>query len=284
MLLQDTTDYQFATATRRLLVRQAPKGELVEAARRHAEQLPDMLAATEVHTSEPMTTANRARAVVVTASLPPDEASSDRTARVVRTGFLQFPAGPLVELTLHALATDATADAEFRRLLDSVRPTAVGPLDGVAQSLAAGPTGHTDYPAGAVRLDLTSEYHTPTIFALASPDGGQRYYLERAAAAQDTTKTAVVGSILGSGVAVARSENGRPIRYEAGPRPRLSPGRTAPPAAADPFGLVKGAAIQDGISGNVRGVPVRVRVVAPATDGNPQELAIQLLRDLNPQP
>jgi hypothetical protein len=293
MPLRDATDYQFATATRRLLVRQSPAGpdvDLAEAARRHAQQLGTVLGATQVQTSPLSTTAHSATVLTITATLPADASAADPNARVVRTAFLRFPNGPLVEITLQAPVTDTAAEAEFQRLLASVRPSSADPLAAVAQSLAAGPAGRVDHPIGAIRIDLTPDYQGPTRFLLSSTDGAESFHLEREAAGEAATRAAGVGTLLSAGVGVARSEDGKPVRYEAGIRPRLSPQwRAATPPAAESAEVVRGpdgtSAVagpgQAIVTGSVRGTPVRIRVSARNHDRAPAELGEMLLRDLN---
>jgi hypothetical protein len=251
-----------------------------------------LLNATDVRVSDPLTTAHGATAVTVAAMLPPDNPEADSTPRVVRSAFLRFPPGPLVELTLHAKADDASAEAEFRRLLESARPAAVAPLQGVAQAIAAGPLGRPDQPAGAVRLDLGPDYRAPTHFLVASMDGAERYVLEPASVAEKgPTREAVVGTLLSPGAADAPDETGRPVRYEAGLRPRLSPGRrpATPAVALELLGgeappaptAAPGEAVVDG---SVHGAPVRVTVAAPVAGVDPREMGEQLLRELNQTP
>jgi hypothetical protein len=251
----------------------------------HQEQLATFLDATDIRTSPDLVTLGGASAVTVTATLPPDEQAADRTPRVVRTAFLRFPGRPLVELTLHALATDTGAEAEFARLLNSVRPAA-DPLDGLAESLAAGPSGQADHPAGAVRIDLTPDYRATPSFAVASADGSQLFRMERAVADEAATRAITPGTLLSAGVGVARSEDGRPVRYETGIRPRRSPPH--PAAAAVPSEALRGVApaLPPGpgetlVNGSVRGVPVRVRVTAGGPDVNAHALGEEVLRELN---
>src|SRR5262249_36011638 len=133
-----------------------------------------------IQKSPPAPTAGGGTAAALVGVLPAD-ATTGKAPRTVRTGFLRFGDGLPVELTLHAAVTDAGAEAEFRRLLDSARPAAADPVAGVAEALALPPTGQANHPAGAVRIDLTPDYHGPEHFILATTDDTVRYQLERAA-------------------------------------------------------------------------------------------------------
>src|SRR4051812_11232407 len=113
MTLCDATEYQFATPTRRVLVREAraepaPAG-LEEAARRYAETLRALLDATEVTIEPAATTVGGAEVVVVTARVPPATAAA--SGQLVRTALLRFGTGPIVELSLTADRDDAGAEA-----------------------------------------------------------------------------------------------------------------------------------------------------------------------------
>lgn len=291
MPLRDATDYQFATPGRQLLVRQAhPAGagdRLVDAARRYEERLTDVFRATNVRVSAPGTTAGGAAVVGVTADLPPAKAGEPPGA--VRTAFLRFGGGPLVEMTLHAAATDDRAAAEFDRLLASARPaTPADPVAEVARSVVASPDGRAGHPAGAVTLDLTPDYHGPEQFVLASDDDTVHYRLNRAAAAEAVTRAAVTGTILGTGVGVAVDPDGTPVRYEVGPRPRrFRGGRPVADAAAEAATVFRSAGAAPAVpapgevvvEGAVRGTPVRVRVATRG--GDAQALGEQLIRALN---
>ena len=292
MPLHDATEYQFATPTRRVLVREAhaPSAgvDLSEAGRQYAEHLETFLDATDLTVTPEVPTAGGAEAVTVTATVPRVDVAGSSAASVVRTALLRFGTGPVVELTVYADTADAGAEAEFRRLLDSARPAATAdPIAGVARAIAAGPPGRPDYPAGAVRLALTPDYHGPTAFTLVSADDAVRYRLEAAAPAQAATKSAAVGTILSAGVGVAATEDGRPVRYEAGPRPRLSPGRrpAAPEASVVAPALCGApsipAAAGEVLEGVVCGTPVQVRVSVRGGTAPPADLAEQMLRTLN---
>jgi hypothetical protein len=292
MPLHDATEYQFATPDRKVLVRQAHDPSiavnLAQAGHDYAEHLETFMGATGITVSSIAPTSHGADAVTITATIPRPTDAKNTTSQVIRTALLRFGTGPVVELTLSAEATDAGAEAEFHRLLDSATPTTTAdPVAGVARALAAGPTGRADHPAGPIRLALTPDYHGPASFALASSTDGVKYRLEAAAAPVAATRSAVVGTILGSGVGVATSEDGRPVRYETGGlQPRLSPGRVAP-AVAEAFAAVRGAAAapvagETVVEGVVHGTPVRVRVAGPAATAT--QLGDQLLRALNASP
>ena len=155
MTLRDATEYQFATPTRRVLVREArakpAPANLDEAARRYAETLGTLLDATEVSIEPAAKTAGGAEVVVITAGVPP--ATPGASDQLVRAALLRFGTGPIVDLSLTADRDDAGAEAEFRRLLDSVRPAVMpDPLAGVARR----PEGRADRrhrPAGRADPD-----------------------------------------------------------------------------------------------------------------------------------
>ncbi|MEJ7639113.1 MAG: hypothetical protein WKF75_14355 [Singulisphaera sp.] len=98
-------------------------------------------------------------------------------------------------------------------------------------------------------------------------------------------RSAAVGSMLSAGVGVARAEDGRMLRFEDGPPPRLSPGRNpAPPAAfAHPTrgrgGAATAAPGEVVVDGKVRGKAVRVR--GSVESGADAETCRQLLRALD---
>jgi hypothetical protein len=291
MPLLDTTDYQFATPTRRLLIRHreaAPGATLAEVARQYADQITAVLRASDVRISPETPQAHGAAEVTATATVPANPAQAGGTPLALRTAFLRFPDGSLVELSLEAATTDTDGDAEFRRLVESVRPAPATPAEGVARSLAAGPAGSAGHPIGPFRIDLTPDYLGPARFTLASSDGLETYHLARSAVAELPTKSARVGTILSAGVAETRSEDGRPERYEAGVRPRLSPHRQAPPPPR-PLEAVRGTADalppsgpgETVVEGDIRGTPVRIRVSARKDGSKPRELAENLLRELN---
>jgi hypothetical protein len=174
MPLRDVTEYQFATATRRLLVRNGePASSLEIAAARYQENLKRIFGARNVRRGEPESTRQGATAIVVTAGVAADSSST------VRTAFLQFVGGPLSEITLEAPATDRQAAGEFRRLIESAQASRrISPELAVAEAIEAGPVGRASHPAGPVRLDLTDDYRSGDRFTLASQDGAVRYYLE----------------------------------------------------------------------------------------------------------
>jgi hypothetical protein len=218
MPLRDATEYQFATPTRRVLVREAHAPsvgvDLSEAGRRYAEHLETFLDATDLTVAPEVTTAGEAETVTVTTTVPRADAAGSPAASAVRTALLRFGTGPVVELTVYADTADTGAEAEFRRLLDSVRPAATAdPIAGVARAIAAEPIGRPDHPSGAIRLALTPDYHGPPGCTIASADDAVRYRLEAAAPAQAATRSTAVGTILGAGVGVAAAEDGRPFRY-----------------------------------------------------------------------
>ena len=288
MTLRDATEYQFATPTRRVLVREArvepAPANLDEAARRYAETLTKLLDATEVSIEPAARTAGGAEVVVITAGVPP--ATPGASDQLVRAALLRFGTGPIVDLSLTADRDDAGAEAEFRRLLDSVRPAVMpDPLAGVARALRAGPTAGTDQPAGPIRITLGPDYHASHSFLIDSTDDATRYHIEAAPPAEAATRSVVTGTILGAGVGVATAEDGRTVRYEAGVRPRMSPGRR--PAIADleaaqavrelespaPGGLV--------VEGKVGATPVRVHITAVGGSTPTANLGEQLIRALN---
>jgi hypothetical protein len=288
MTLRDATEYQFATPTRRVMVREArvepAPADLDEAARRYAETLRTLLDATEVTIEPAATTAGGAAVVVITAGVPP--ATPGAADQLVRAALLRFGNGPIVELSLTSNRDDTGAEAEFRRLLDSARPAAVpDPIAGVARALSVGSTAGPGQPAGPIRLDLSPAYHASHAFLLASSDDTTRYHLEAAPPAEAATRSVVTGTILGAGVGVATAEDGRPVRYEAGVRPRLSPGRrpamaeleAAPVSRGDESSAPGGVVVE----GKVGATPVRVRITAVGGSAPTANLGEQLIHALN---
>jgi hypothetical protein len=288
MTLRDATEYQFATPTRRVMVREArvepEPADLDEAARRYAETLRTLLDATEVTIEPAATTAGGAAVVVIRADVPP--ATPGASDQIVRAGLLRFGNGPIVELSLTAARDDAGAEAEFRRLLDSARPAALpDPISGVARAVTAGSTAGPDQPAGPIRIDLSPDYHASHAFLLASTDDTTRYHLEAAPPAEAATRSVVTGSILSAGADVATAEDGRTVRYETGVRPRLSPGRrpAAPDQEAAPA-VRGGASSAPGVvvvEGKVGVTLVRVRITAARGTAPTAEQGEQLIRALN---
>ena len=245
MPLHDATEYQFATPTRRVLVREAhaPSAgvDLSEAGRQYAEHLETFLDATDLTVTPEVPTAGGAEAVTVTATVPRVDVAGSSAASVVRTALLRFGTGPVVELTVYADTADAGAEAEFRRLLDSARPAATAdPIAGVARAIAAGPPGRPDYPAGAVRLALTPDYHGPTAFTLVSATtrcgtGSRRPpRLRRPPSRLRSARSSVPGSGSPPRRTAARSvtkpAHGRGCPRAVGPRPRRP--RWWPPRSA----------------------------------------------------
>jgi hypothetical protein len=290
MPLLDSTDYQFATPTRRLLVRHRESGpgvDLAAVARQYAEQISDLLGAVDVRISPETAQAHGAAAMTVSATVPANPAQGMGPPLTLRTAFLRFPIGSLVELSLQAAATDVEAEGEFRRLVESARPAPAGPLEGVARSLAAGPAGRVDHQIGPIRIDLTPEYLGPTRFTLTSSDGLESYQVARASADDLPVRSERRGAILSAGVGEARSEDGRPERYEAGVRPRLSPRRTAAPRPASEASRgTGGTPVLAGpgetiVEGSIRGTPVRIQVSARKEGSTPRERGENLLREFN---
>src|SRR5436305_8911720 len=101
MPLRDATDYRFAAGPRRLLVRQGEDAEPLPAARHLADQLADLLAATDVTVAGPDALPGGGSAATVTAKLPPDPDAGGR-ARAQFTALVKFPGRPLSEITLQA--------------------------------------------------------------------------------------------------------------------------------------------------------------------------------------
>ena len=269
MDLHDRTDYRFATSEYKLLVRQVrdATADLRTVAQRHAEQIQIMLGATNVVLSATETLPGGTQAVRVMAQLP-GAAATEPAPLSERTAFLAFAGGLLVQLSFLAPTGDARAEAEFTRLLHSVRPAVVAsPLDAVARTLAAGTRGAAAYPVGDLRIDLTPAYQAPATFTLASADHRVTHTLERASDPRRSSG-ALYGSRLATGsIGTAVAEDGRPLRYEIGPKPWLSPGPGSGPAnlvegtgAARMRSFATTASAQPGAaSATVGGVPVMVR-------------------------
>ena len=291
MAMQDKTEYQFGTPVRQVLVRGAAvDGAIEAAARRYAEQLETLLDASGVRVEAKASTAEGAEAVVVTGVLPGGEGSGEADS-LVRTAFLRFGEGPVVELTLHAPVKDDGADAEFRRLLRTATPARqVDPVRKVARAIEAGPIGRPDHPAGAIDLQLTPDYHAPESFTLASPEGDVRYRLEPVTAAVVTTPSSLERTTLGAGVGLARDADGRAVRYESGIRPRFYP-RSGVAEEAGPMGGPKMMRVERQhapatpgpvvVEGSVRGRPVRLSVAAPLGHPDVQSLGENLMQAMN---
>jgi hypothetical protein len=284
MPMHDKTEYQFATPGRRILVRGAPVDVGIEAAgRRYAEQLETLLAASGVRVEANASTAEGAEAVVVTGVLPGGGGSMEGDS-VVRTAFLRFGGGPVVELTLHAPVKDDGADAEFRRLLKTARPAGqADPVREVARAIEAGPVGKPGHPAGAIELQLTPNYRAPETFALASAEGDVRYRLDAVTA---VTPSAFEGTTLGAGVGLARDEEGRAVRYESGVRPRFYSrsgvaGETGPVVLGAERRHTPAALGSVVVEGLVRGRPVRLSVAVSPGGPDARSLGENLMRAMN---
>ena len=291
MAIHNTTEYQFATPGRRVLVRGAPADGAIEAAgQRYKDELETLMGASGVRVEARASTAEGAEAVVVTGVLPGGEGSGKGDS-VVRTAFLRFGEGPVVELTLHAPVEDNGADAEFRRLLETARPA--GQADAVrevARAIEAGPVGKPGHPAGPIELQLTPDYRAPESFTLASAEGDVRYRLDAATAEVATTQSAFEGTTLGAGVGLARAEDGRAVRYESGVRPRFySRSGVAGEAVPMDVPVMRGVERQPTpaalgsvvVEGSVCGRPVRLSVAAPSGGPDAQSLGENLMRAMN---
>ena len=223
----------------------------------------------------------------------PAAAGSGQPDTIVRTAFLRFGAGPAAELTMHAQADDQGAEGEFRRLLETAKPAATSdPVREVARAVEAGPVGRPGHPAGPILLELTPDYHGPGSFTLTSDDRTARVRLEEVAAGEKgpAIRAAVEGTILGAGVGVALDEEGRPLRYEAGVRPKLYSRRKGiPEIAVTPEAHVRGAEAQGALPGEVvmegvvRGKNVRLRLERASDNPkfDPKALGEETLRALN---
>jgi tetratricopeptide (TPR) repeat protein len=271
--LCDATEYQFVAGERRLVVRHAEPPaaapDLPAAAAEYADRCQLFLDATNTTVSAPLRTARGAEAVRISAVTPDGS---------LRVALFRFGSGPLVELALTTVPDDSGADAEIDRLLTSARPTEAAPHTAVARAITAGSHGSDGYPVGPVTLDIPPVYTAPFVFVLATPDGNQRYTVERAPGETETVlRAGGTVPVLAREVRTAISADGRPVRFEP-PAPRESSDEpSAPDAATHPTrggsALAARGAVRD-----VRGTAVRVSFAGPAASA---ELAEQVLAALD---
>ncbi len=298
--MRDATEYRFAAGEWRVLVRGTDAGgdgvgmSPGVLAGQAAKVLREVMGARDVRAEDERPTAEGGVAAVVRGVLP---AAEGRAGSEVRTAFLRFGDGSMAELTLHAPAGDAGAEAEFLRLVDTARPSGrPGAVESVAEALRWGDRGRPGYPAGPIALELGPEYHTPSSFTLASDDGRERYQLQAApaVAARNLAGPTRGGASLDApflceSIDETRAEDGRVVRFEAPFTP--GGGDTTRAAVRESF-AVRGqeadravdAAPEDGVvNGQVGQTPVRVRVEADGEAGA-RSLGEDLLRRLNNPP
>lgn len=269
MAIANANEYTYATATRRLLFRQAEGGgntKPEEAAAKVAQQMVSILGATEEpKIANPRVAAGiKVATVTATVGLAPNQ-------RFMQVAIFRFADGRMIELTLDAAPDDKKAVAEFKRLLKSVKPapTDVNPF---ARTLAAGPRGQEQHPVGFVFVDLTPEYHVAG--PLVVTEGGASFAVEMVAPRVEAGGT-LLGRFLSGRVEAFVGRDGQPVTTETGPY-RL-PGEggvamaTERPARPDEDDSVRGA---------VQGTQVTIRVTTGSEGGSAKELGRTLLRVL----
>jgi hypothetical protein len=88
-------------------------------------------------------------------------------------GIVHFSLGDTVTLSYQARKDDNAAEAEYQRLLKSVRKNSAGPQSFAAlRHLMTTPktASPTSFPVNAVTIDLTGDYLRPTTFHFATPN------------------------------------------------------------------------------------------------------------------
>ncbi len=295
MTFRDATEYQFATPTRRVLVREARAGTepvgLEEAGRRYAATLRDVLDATEATTGPVATSAGGAEFVVVTATVPQADTGGEGAGRARRVAAVRR-------------GTDRRAEPHRRpgrrrgrgRVPPAGRPRPAGRADrpgrrGRPRALegrtVAGPDRSRPSRSGSRAPTTTPPTAVPARLGRRRPPLPRRGGPRRPRRSPARCRRRHDPRRRASGV--ARAEDGRPVRYETGVRPRLSPGRRTrrrprgpghpPRSPAEGGPAAPGDVVAEGTVGTTR---VRVRVAPAAGGAAPAaDLGEQLIRALD---
>jgi hypothetical protein len=285
----DLTNYTFQdpTSRRRLTVSPAAglsnDDELHRAAEAYRDRAKDLCAAREDEVSDVRQRADGASVVVLgfTFDEGPTGLDGSRTWRE-RTAFVRFRGGEGAQLSYVTPAGDPRAEAEFRRLLDSVQPA--GPAAPAAAPAAfhmpVDPTaGTVRRQVGPVRLDVDASLRGPSSYQFVSADGAVRLELAVAPAAGPPAFAAPAAGADAGGlfarVAQAPGDLGGPVRFEVTPNPWAAPAPGGAPAFGPPAAAPAGAGP---LTPEVGGVRLRLSAQSAPADAARASQDLEALR------
>jgi hypothetical protein len=281
----DMTDYAFRApdGSRRITVRPASglgsDQELDAAARAYWDQARANLDAKDYSESPPAAQPDGSVVKVSSFRLRREEAGP-----VLREwcGFVRFPDGTGAAVSYTADEGDAPAEAEFRRVLASLRPAAAAQP---GQELSFSPPdppapGHRRRQAGQVELDLPELMLPPRAFQFVSRDGAVQLSMDIAEPAPGPESVSF-GTPAGGGyevfgsVGVTPPDLGTPLEYEMPPPPEAgdearaaTPPDTGDLSFATPAGLEATGAAGPAVESRSETVgDARVRLSARAATG-----------------
>lgn len=277
---RDVSEYRFAAAgERRLAV--LPTGVtipsadlLLAAARAYAQQLGDLFDVEDAAVSQLQMREDGAAFVTVTALLPGPAAQGGRAADVVEhSAFLRFPSGLVVRVTLTAPVADPAAQADFLRLVETVRPAEAVPAQFAIPSGDRGEAGAAVRPVGPFVVELPPGARELTSqLTFRDPAGAREFTVDFAPepAAPAAAAFAVGEESLFGPTRTDLDDTGQGFAYEIVPDPWASRVPSAPAAAPFALQALPGPAEARTASaertvGTSR-VVVRVRSAEPAPD------------------
>jgi hypothetical protein len=282
--LEDKTEYKFGSPStnRKVLLQHSP-------AVLDAGQFSQFVAETERNIEEYFDAKLLARqpdsipdgdVVTLVFSIKPEPGQNDETRQWV--GIVHFSQGDTATLSLSAKQDDSGAEAEYQRLLKSLRknPTAQPSFAALRHVMATPvPAGPTSFPANAVSIELTGDYLRPTTFHFATPSR-ESITLELAgnqvvsAQPVEPGKVAAHPDVLGKPVRVRKS---RPLWNS---RPSIKRRAMAESAVAGTLARSSDAA---SVQFNVAGKPVNLQVSVANAQANAGDWAKAIQAELNKQ-
>ena len=215
----DVTEYQFHAPDWLLVVRGAKTdvdmSDLGSVARAYANGMGLFLEAGHTLIGSEEAGPHGGRLVRITSEMPGNH---------LFAAMLKFDPSKVIELSLIADKNASGAEAEFERLLASTRPAEEFGISVVRRALKADHLGSPDYPAGPLRLNLSTDYQTPRDFTLESADGTERYTFGKIPRSDLEAMAGPVdgGASLAANLTQAVGEDGRVVKFEVPQLPRFS--------------------------------------------------------------